>query len=196
MRVQEVLQALEVTLLGKDDAGIHHDRFQDHSGDLARVLLEHAGDRSKVVERSDERQGHDRLGDAGVRWNARRPVGGSDLGGVGRDGDLHRVVVPVVTALDLDDEVASGDRPHQVDRFHRRLGPRVAKAPQGLAEAGSELLRDDNRVLRRLREVRAPGDLGSHRLHDRGMGVPSEASTVAAVEIDVLGPVHVVDLRA
>ena len=116
--------------------------------------------------------------------------------GVGRDRYLHRVVVPVVAALDLDDEVPARDRPHEMDGVHRRLGPRVAKAPQRLPETSSELLCHDDRVLGGLGEVRAPGDLGPHRLDDRGVCVPGEAGSVATVKIDVLGPVDVVDLGA
>ena len=56
MSVQEILQTLEVAVGGQDDAGVHHDRLDDHPGDLARVLLEGAGDGLEVVERNDRRR--------------------------------------------------------------------------------------------------------------------------------------------
>ena len=63
--------------------------------------------------------------------------------------------MPVVGALDLDDQVASGDRPHQVDRVHRRLGARVVEPPLRQAEPVGQRLGDDDRVLGRLGEVGA-----------------------------------------
>ncbi len=120
----------------------------------------------------------------------------ADPGWPGNDRHLNRVVVPVVAALDLDDEVAAGDGAHQMDGFHRRLGPRVAEPPERQAEALAEALGDNDGVFCRLGEVRAPADLVTHRLDDRRMSVTSEAGSVATVQVDVFGPVDVVDLRA
>jgi hypothetical protein len=39
-------------------------------------------------------------------------------------------MVAVVAALDLDDQVAAGDRAHQVDGVHGRLGARVDEPPE------------------------------------------------------------------
>ena len=74
--------------------------------------------------------------------------------------------------------------------------PELQKRQSGWPKACCELLGDDDRVLGRLGEVRASADLGPHRLDDRRMGVPGEAGAVAAVQVDVLGPVDVVDLGA
>ena len=84
-----------------------------------------------------------------------RGVDRPDLVGVGEDRDLHRVVVAVVAALDLDDQVAPGERAHHVDGVHRGLGAGVGEPPQGEPEARGEVLRDDDRVLGGLREVGA-----------------------------------------
>ena len=102
------------------------------------------------------------------------------------------VVVAVVAALDLDDEVAPGDGPHQVDGVHRGLGARVAEAPQGQPEAPAELLGHDDGVLGRLGEVGAERHPALHRLDDRRVGVTDEHHAVAGVQVDVLGPVDVV----
>ncbi len=72
--------------------------------------------------------------------------------------DLHRVVVPVVAALDLHDVRAAGDRAHQVDGVHGGLGPRVAEPPQGEAEPLGQVLGHDDGVLGGLGEVGAPLD--------------------------------------
>jgi hypothetical protein len=61
-------------------------------------------------------------------------------------------VVPVVAALDLDDDVPTGGGPEQVHRIHRRLGPGVAEPPQRQPEPPGELLGDDDGVLGGLRE--------------------------------------------
>ena len=136
------------------------------------------------------------LGDAGVARDRDRPVRRAGLVGLGEDRDLHRVVVAVVAALDLDDEVAAGGGAHEVHRVHRGLGARVAEPPERQAEPSRELLRDDDGVLGRLREVGAARDPLADRTHDRRVRVTHQRDAVAAVQVDVLRPVDVVDLGA
>ena len=107
-----------------------------------RVLGERPLDGAEVVERDDDDQVHDRLRDAGVAGHAQRRVGRADLVGLGQHRDLHRVVVAVVAALDLDHQVAPGQRAHQVDGVHGRLGAGVGEPPQRQAEAADQLLGD------------------------------------------------------
>jgi hypothetical protein len=45
---------LQVAGLRLDDAGVHHDGFEDHARDLAFVLVEQAGHAVQVVERGDQ----------------------------------------------------------------------------------------------------------------------------------------------
>ena len=108
----------------------------------------------------------------GIPVLAGTPTGrlaGSDLGGVWGHRDLNGVVVAVIATLHLDDEVAARDRTHKVDGLHRRFRPRVAKAPEGLTEAGRKLLRHDDRILGGLGEMCATGNLGPHCLDDGGV---------------------------
>src|SRR5579863_5235519 len=105
MFVQQVLEAGQVAGLGRDDPGVHHDRLDDHPGDLARVLVEEAGHAVQVVERGDQGQVDDGPGDAGGRGDLRGLVGRADVFRHGQDGYLDRVVMAVVAALDLDDQV-------------------------------------------------------------------------------------------
>ena len=51
MRVQQLLQPGEVAGVGVDDAGVHHDRLEDHAGDLAGVRRQRPLDGGEVVER-------------------------------------------------------------------------------------------------------------------------------------------------
>ena len=98
---------------------------------------------------------HDRLRDAGVAGHAVRRVGRADVLGLGQHRDLHRVVVAVVAALDLDDQVAPGERAHQVDGVHRGLGAGVGEPPQRQAEPTDQLVGDPDGVLGGLGEVGA-----------------------------------------
>src|ERR1022692_3270562 len=123
-------------------------------------------------------------------------AGRADLVGVRADRHLHRVVVTVVAALDLDDRVTAGDGAHEVNRVHRDLGAGVAEAPLRQAEPDGKLLGDDERVWRRLGEVRAETDLAADGRHDRRMAVPSQRRAVSSGQVDVLVAVHVVDLGA
>ena len=140
VRVEQLLQAGEVAVVGRDDAGVHHHRLEDHAGDAAAVRVERPLDGAEVVEGHDDDQVDDRLRDAAVAGHVVRRVGGADVLGLGQHRDLHRVVVAVVAALDLDDEVAAGDGAHQVDRVHGGLGAGVGEAPLGEAEAAGQLL--------------------------------------------------------
>ena len=151
---------------------------------------------AEVVERDDDDQVHDRLRDAGVAGHAQGRVGRADLLGLGQHGDLHRVVVAVVAALDLDHQVALGQRAHQVDGVHGRLGAGVGEPPQRQAEAADQLVGEPDGVLGGLGEVGAASDLAGHRLDDRGVAVAGDGRAVPAVHVDVLVAVHVPDVGA
>src|SRR4029079_1320116 len=71
VRVQSLAQPGEVAGVGVDDAGVHHDRLDDHAGDLAGVGLEHAVDGVQVVEPDQADQVADGLGDTGVAGDPR-----------------------------------------------------------------------------------------------------------------------------
>ena len=133
-------------------------------------------DAGQVVEGGDQGQLDDRLGDAragrGLCWPVRR----ADLVSLGGHRHLDRVVVAVIAALHLDDQVAAGDRAHQVHGVHGGFGTRVGEPPQWQAEAPGQFLADRHRVLGGLGEVRAQADLAVHRLHDGRVGVARQAA--------------------
>ena len=131
-----------------------------------------------------------------VAGHAGRMVAGADLVGLRQHRHLNRVVVPVVAALDLDDEVPPGERAGQVDRVHGRLGAGVGEPPQRQTEPAGQLAGDPDRVLGGLGEVGAAPDPVAHRGDDRRMGMSRNGSAVTAVHVDVLVAVDVVDLGA
>ena len=175
--------------------GVHHERFHDHAGHPPGVLGEHALEHLQVVEGHDEREVDHGLRDPPAGGHRQRALARAELVDVAVHRDHHGVVVAVVAALDLDDEVAPGDGPHQVDGVHRGLGARVAEAPPGQPEAPAELLGHDHGVLGRLGEVRAELHPALDGRDDGGVRVADEHHAVAGVQVDVLGPVEVVDLR-
>src|SRR5690348_12221033 len=194
--VEKVLEVREVAGPGLDDPGVHHDRLQDHARDLALVLVQQAGHAVQVVERGDQRQVGDGLRDAGGRGGAVRFFPRARVLFLGSHGDLYRVVVAVVAALDLDDQVPAGDRPHQVDGVHGGFGAGVGETPAREAEPEGELVGHRDRVRRGLGEVGAVLDLVRDGLHDRRVGVASQGGAVAAVQVDVFVAVDIGDLRA
>ena len=103
----------------------------------------------------------------------------------------------VVAALDLDDQVAPGHRAHQVDGVHRGLGAGVGEPPQRQAEPLGQVLGD-----RRSRPSVGwakwvpQADPLADRRDDGRVGVAGERDAVAAVQVDVLGAVDVVQLGA
>ena len=114
--------------------------------------------------------------------------------GSGGDGDLHRVVMTVVAALDLDDQVPAGDRAHEVNGVHGGFGAGVGEAPSGQAEAAGEFGRDRDGVRGGLGEVGALAGLFLDGFGDGGMGVAGQGGAVAAVQVHVLVAVDVPDL--
>jgi len=194
--VEQVFQAGEVAGLGLDDPGVHHDRLDDHARDLVFVGFQEPGHAVHVVERGDQGQVGDGFRDAGGGRRAVRRGGWTCLFRFRGDGDLNGVVVAVVAALDLDDQVAAGDGAHQVDGIHGGLGAGVGEPPAGQAEAAGEFAghRDGGRG--RLRELSALGDLRGDGLLDGRVSVAGQGGAVAAVQVHVLVAVDVVDLRA
>ena len=102
----------------------------------------------------------------------------------------------VVGALDLDDQLATGDGAHEVEGVHRGLGARVAEAPHRQAEPSGQRLGDIDGVRRRLREVGAQRDPILHRAHDRRIRVTHDVHAVAAVHVGVAGAVDIPHVRA
>jgi hypothetical protein len=105
-------------------------------------------------------------------------------------------MMPVVAALDLDDQVPSGDRPDQVHGVHRGLGARVGEPPGRQAEPASEFLGDRERVARRLGEMGTERDLPADRFDDGRVTVAGQRGAITAVQVDILVAVDVVELRA
>ncbi len=192
----EILEPLQVSVVGQHHAAVRHDGLDDHAGDLAPPLGEHLPGELEVVERhADDRVG--RAGDhAGRLWHGVRVL--TWPGGALRREDAHheRVVVPVVRALDLHDQVTSGRGSHDAHDVERGLGAGVAEPPIGKPGSLGELFRDRQRVGGRLREVRAFGHPIAHGLDDLRVGVAHHHDAVAVVVVDVLVAVDVPDLRS
>ncbi len=73
--VQQVRQRRQVPRLRQDDAGVHHDRLDDHAGYLAAVLVEQPRHALGVVEAGDQGQVRDRGWDARACAPGRRRPG-------------------------------------------------------------------------------------------------------------------------
>ena len=66
MLVEEIGECLQVAVVREDDPGVHHDRLDDHAGDLARARLECVPDGLEVVEGHDRGQPGDGVGQTAV----------------------------------------------------------------------------------------------------------------------------------
>src|ERR1700730_6592091 len=101
-------------------------------------------------------------------------------------GDLHGVVVAVVAALDLNDQVAAGEGTHEVDRDHGGLGAGVGEPPLRQAAPAGQFGGDDDGVGGRLGEMGAARDLVADGADDGRVRVAGQRGTVPAVQVDVL----------
>ena len=102
----------------------------------------------------------------------------------------------VIAALDLDDQIAPGERAGEMHGVHRRLGAGVGEPPQRQVETARQFTGDPDRVLGGLGEMGAPADPVAHRGDDGRMRVAGDRRAVTAVHVDVLVAVDVVDLGA
>ena len=196
MPMADVLQRLEVAGVGKHQAAVGHGGLDDHAGDLLRMLDERALGGVRVVERHRDHQVDELLGQP-ERLRDRRGMVARPRLALRREHRHHqRVVVTVVRPLDLQDQLAPGQRAHDANRVERGLGPRVAEAPIRQLEPLRELIGDDQPVLGRLGEMRSQRHPLPHRLHDLRVRVTHDHDAVAVVVVDVLVLVDVPDVRA
>ena len=192
----DVLEGREVAGVRQHDAAVRHHRLDDHPGDPALVLGERALRRLGVVERDDDDLLRDALGHPQRLRHRDRVIARPGLLLRREHAHHQRVVVPVVGAFDLHDEVPAGEGAHDPHRVEGRLGPRVPEAPVREAVARLQLFGDDQRVLGRLREVRPELDATLDRLDDLRMRVAHHHHAVAVVVVDVLVAVDVPYVRA
>ena len=159
-------------------------------------LLKHRLERLGIVEGHDVGQLAERPRIAGAIRDRARFVALPNLVQPWVDRDHHRVVVAVVGPLDLEDQIATGGAPREMDRGHGRLGAGVDKAPLGKAEAVRELLGDHDRAVGGGGEVGAEVDPRLHRRAHCRVGVTDAHDAEAVVKVDVLVSVHVPDAGA
>jgi hypothetical protein len=194
--VHYLAHTLQVALLRRNDASVHHYRLEDHARYPSAMLFEKSLQGVEVVVRDDQGEVGDGPRDARPGRRAVGTLGGPDLIFPVRHGDHDRIMMPMVTTLYLDDEIPARDRAHQVHRIHRRLGARVGETPQRKTETPRELVSHDDSILRGLGEMRAPRNPQRQGLDYLRMAVANGADAVPAVEIHILPTVCVVDLRA
>ena len=144
----------------------------------------------EIVERNEVHEVGHRLRNAGG-GNAVRFVGRTEQVEAAPLRDHDRIVMAVIRALDLDDLVATGDRPHQVDGIHGRLGAGVVESPQRQTEPSGQVAGDDDRVVGWLGEVGAFGDATLHCGDDRRIGMAGDHHAIPTVQVDVLGAVDI-----
>src|SRR5262245_7009923 len=113
--------SLEISLRWRDDPDAHHDGLEDHPGDLALVALQRPLEGFEVAEGHDDGEVRELLRKEGADRDASGALGRPGFGAPGVYRHLHRVVVPVIAAFDLDDLPALGELAHEVDGVERRL---------------------------------------------------------------------------
>ena len=191
MPAAQIAELLQVALRGRHDPHIGGNRLDDHRGDRVAALGEQRPDRLGVVVRGGERVPCRALGHAGRARQAERRQSRSAAFG------QQRVGMPVVAALELDDQVAARDAARQPDRRHRRLGARGHEtdrldARHRIDDACGEL---HLALGRHAERGAAPRCLGSGR-DDRGVRVAEQQGAPGLHEVDVAGALHVLDPRA
>jgi len=190
--VAEVAQAGEEARLGEQSRRVVRDRLDQDRGDLAVVALERHADVLEVVEAAD-----DRRVDRGLEHPLGVRVTRPDARGSAERVPEDVVVEAVVTALELDDLLASRDTAGEADGVERGL--RAAVAHDDLLRGGHV---PDDRLGQRdlgLRHTDAEQHRVAHRRGDaldhRRMGVAEQDRAVRGVVVDVAAAVEVLDVR-
>ena len=163
----------------RNHSHVGRDRFDDHGGDLAGMRLEQRLDGSQVVVDRDQRLRRHRLRHAGAARYRERRRARTRL-------DQQRVGVPVISALELDDELPPCRRPRDTKGAHRRLSPAVDE-PQSLdgRHPGSDHLGQAD-LARACHAKRATHDgRRRDRLRDRGVSVTEHKRAEGADVVDV-----------
>ncbi len=125
-----------------------------------------------------------------------RLLGGLDEVEAGSDREHHGVVMAVVGALDLADDVAARDAPRQPDGVHGRFGAGVGEPDALEPEPAAQLL--GQRTAGSVVTAKCVPDRAAPSMAATiaGMGVARGGGPEAVVEVDVLPTVDVPDLGA
>ena len=173
-----------------DEPHVSRHRLHDDAGDGGRVGVEDGLDGREVVERRQQRLGGERGGDAGG-------IGERERGHAGAGSGQQPVGVPVVTALELQHEVAVGGGARQTQRRHCRLGAGADEAHHlDRGHGGDDALRELRLGLGGRAEGGAARGCGAHRLDHRRVGVTEDQRAERADVVDVLVAVDIGDRRA
>ena len=173
----------------RHDTHVACHRLDDDGRDLATALAEGPPHRLLIVEGHGERERrHAPRHSAAVRQRERRATGPGL--------DEETVGVAVVTAVELEDDVAAGCAASHPDRGHRRFGPR-ADEPYHLHRRIrlGDRLGDLHLAAGRRTVAHAPTCGVDHRLDDRRGGVAEDQRAPRAEEVEIVVTVDVPDAR-
>lgn len=117
----EGAEAFEEAGFGQVETGVGGDEFEDDGGEGLAFALEEGFEGLEIVEGQDEGVSGEVGGDA-------RAVGLAEGECAGAGFDQEGVSVPVVTAVELEDVVPSGEAAGEAERGHAGLGSGAAEA--------------------------------------------------------------------
>ena len=118
---------LEVAGLGRDDAGVAHDRLGQDRRDLMAALGHQPLDGVDVVPWQDRERLADDVGDAGAAGQGDRALMRARQGKIRVVAPFELVRPAVVLTLELDDDRPPGPGPRESCRVEDDLGPRVTE---------------------------------------------------------------------
>ena len=189
--VAERAEPFEEPRFRRHHAHVRRDRLHDDHRDVAPAFGEDRSDRVQIVERRGDGVPRRSLRHAGRAGDAERGHTGS--GTVREEG----VGMAVVTAVELQQQVASRDAARQPDRAHRGLGSRRDETDHVDAGNGvDDPLGQFDLEERRRAERRASRGGRGRRLHDLGPRVSEEQRAPRLDVIHVAVAVRVEEVGA
>lgn len=114
----EFAEKLQESRMGKIEAGIRGDGFQNNSGEFGSVVCEKGAQGLRVIEREGRSEGREGCGNARTIRLAEGQRAAACL-------DQKRINMAVVTALEFENAVASGEAASKTQAAHGRFGAAV-----------------------------------------------------------------------
>ena len=190
MLITECSQRLEIARFRGNAAHVARDRFDEHRSDLATIGFEDSLDRSRIIERYEQRRGCNGLRDACARRRAVSQRAAACF-------DEQSIRMAVITAGAFDDETSPRRSAREPDRAHRCLGAGVHKTHDlDRRHCIDDCLRQFALRLSGHAEARAAGGCVGDGFEDGRLRMSEDERAVAHHVVHVTVAIDVVDERA
>jgi hypothetical protein len=195
--LRDLAQELEIVSLDRHEPDPARHQIHQYAGELRRVRFEQRACIRNVVERKDDNLVQHARRRPSIGRSGTRLPGGTPVRRVRRFTDLGPVIAAVVSAFELRDFLATGERSRSLDGEHHGFSAGVHESHGFEARhPPDEQLRQLDLEASRVGKAGAEAHRLGYRLHDGRIAVPMDQSGEIVVEIEIAIAVGIHDARA